>query len=210
MLKLIRLLARLELGIFLFCDRKRAQAEAAGMSSLAEALQLQAAQELGHHGQLRRLAGDERYGKLKWAKTYAKAIREQAGEQAVDPDWCPEGISRRYLSARVWFAGQRACDLDWPDAIALMCVGEAAAAAFYRVLGWLSPMPYRAVFRRIASDEQGHQSELAEVLREMVGESASRWLWRWRWRGVCAIAVVPVDLAQMWLRWGRRRFGDRH
>lgn len=205
--KLLWLLARLELGVFLFCDRKRAQAEAEGLTELAAALRRQAAQELGHHGQLRRLAGAESYKKLRWAKAYGETIRAPTGEpQAVDPDWCPEGISRRYLSARVWFAGQRACDLDWPDAIALMCVGEAAAAAFYRVLSWLVVSPYREAFRQIARDEQGHQGELAGVLGELGAQGR---LWPWRWRGWCAIAVVPVDLAQMWLRWGRRRFGDR-
>lgn len=210
---LIRLLARLEYGVFLFCDRKRADAEAAGYVDLAAALKLQAAQELGHHSQMRRLAGDFGYSSQpSWAKSYSALIH--SAERVPKPlsrqnDWTPEGISRRYVSTRIWFGGQRACDLDWENAIALMAVGEAAAAWFYRLLSWLAPALYREVFRSIADDEAKHQDGLHRALVSTAGEDAEALLWRWRWRGCLALTAVPFDFAVTGLRWVRRRFGDR-
>ena len=111
MVWMLTLLARLELGVFLFCDRKRAEAEAAGNTDLTEALRLHAAQELGHHGQLRRLLNAE-YTQLSWARQYALAVREKTLKDKKYSEgarvWGAEGISQRYLSTRVWFSGQRA------------------------------------------------------------------------------------------------------
>lgn len=207
----ISLLARLELGVFLFCDRKREEAAALGLDKLAQQLERHAAQELGHHIQLLELIGVAPSAKkFKWAKQYSSGIHSTYDpSKTVDSAWCPEGISRRYLSVRVWLRGQRACDLIWEDAIAFMCVGEQASEAFYSRMSKIVPSEYSATFERISQDEKTHQSQLYSSLKKISSIDSQQLLAKWRRRGYQALMFVPIDFAIAVMKWAWHRLIHR-
>lgn len=201
---LIKLLARLEYGVYIYCQHKQRQAESEGKTELAKALSLHAAQELGHHNILKSLI-DSEHKKTYAAKGYSAYVHGHPTNYQVSGDsfLAPEGISRRYLISRIAFEGGKAKELDWPNSLAMMAVGESLARKFYRALSAfvLTPSDYWPAFADIANDEADHCAQLIDHLTRAVSpEQVYELTEQWRKRAKKALLFLPLEPGYQLLR----------
>lgn len=192
---LVRLLVRLEYGVYLYCDAMRIKAAKEGAEDLAKLLEIQAAQELGHHNRLKALLGRGPTRKYS-AIEYSQHIHGDSPVIHGDSSMAPEGISRRYLVARIAFDGQCANELDWPNALAMMAVGESLARRFYKFIGDLVTCPddYWPEFKAIADDEGEHCADLIGFMGQHISHEDVLYLTqKWECKVRYAFAFIWLE-----------------
>jgi rubrerythrin len=145
--RFLRLLAKLEYGVSLFCSKLSAIAANEGHENLSTLLTTQAREEKHHGRMLASLAdGKERVTPLK----NAPGSWQDGHFENFD------GISKRYVSLRLLFGNRRADDYQWCDRLAFMCVLEEQTSAVYEILSEIGNEQLRAIAQQIKNDEIGH------------------------------------------------------
>lgn len=219
--KFLRLLAKVEFGISVFCKKLAATALAEGnKSNLAAQLESHAKQDEKHGKMLASLVdGNERFhhegtGRfISIVRPSGEELRSNAEIEAEgkDLEWDSvifpgerligifenfDGLSKRYLSMRLLFGNRSAFDYPWDDRLAFMCVLEQQAQHFYEHLAinqHASPA-LRAIASQIALDEVEHADYLKHSLFHYNGD-----IEKWRDRMWLASLGLIVD---MWKFYG--------
>ena len=191
----ITLLKRLEIGVFLFCWRTAIQAEVEDKSELAKILREQAESEY-HHAQTFCTFTDN---KFKWSvtKLFNNPDRSLSWGQVWDTSetFVADGLSRKYLSARIFFGDRYAKDFDWEDKLAFMAVLESYQACFYKKLLHFLPDSEIEPILTIYRQEAEHSATLVTALSEMVGMFvATDLMTKWKRRLYLALPFILLDL----------------
>jgi rubrerythrin len=191
------LLKRLEIGVFFFCWRLALKAEAENQAILARSLKKQAESEYHHAQLLSNLTGSKLL--MSASGLFDREDRSSFNWGSVDWDSSEEfradGLSRRYICARVLFGGQFAKDFDINNQLAFMAVLEELQAEFYAALLNLIHPNSERYLRAIATDEASHSDTLRELLS--FHPDAQQLIRKWRWRTAIAFLFVPLDLAYL-------------
>lgn len=153
--QLLRMLAKIEFGVSIFCRKLAVTAYQDKYPNLAELLINHAKDEENHGKMLASLAdGSDR-------PTLAKTGTFKPTGEFENFD----GISKRYYSLRWFFKDRHAFDHDWGDRLAFMQLLECETQAFYEVLSKSNcSEPLKAIASKIADDEQGHGNYLSSLL----------------------------------------------
>ncbi|MCC5618825.1 ferritin-like domain-containing protein [Nostoc sp. CHAB 5836] len=203
----IRLLAKLEYGVAIFCFKLAAIALEEHRYNLAKLLQEHARDEQRHGKMLSSLSGD----KIKlsetgqWIELYQnqelKVIKNTDEETKVLQGVYYsgqfenlDGISKRYLSLRILFQGKSAIDYPWEDRFAFMQILEEGTGKLYKALSKVaSTESLRAIASQIAQDEVNHQDYLWHASYDWYPD-----LIKWESRVGWAMWGLAVDLFKLW------------
>jgi hypothetical protein len=188
--KFLRLLAKIEFGVSIFCKKLAAAASVENKPNLAALLQSHAKEEEKHGKMLASLAdGNERFHH-EGSGRFISIVRPNGDELRRNQDleaqgkileWDSvnlpgerlqglfenfDGLSKRYLSLRLLFGNRSAFDYSWDDRLAFMCVLEQSAQQFYGHLAnsQRASEPLRAIASQIALDELDHADYLKSLL----------------------------------------------
>jgi hypothetical protein len=188
--RFLRLLAKIEFGIAIFCFKLQGQALAENRPNLATMLETHRKEENKHGKMLASLAdgcGDrvsltENSGRwIEVTRPSGETIVNRPDNTAIPKSvtWDSykfpgeqltglfenfDGISKRYISARLLFKNRAAFDYPWEDKLAFMYVLEEATAAFYQELTKCDDLALRAIASQIVSDEFNHANYLKLAL----------------------------------------------
>lgn len=180
----ISILKQLEIGVYFFCKRQAQLAEKEGLF-IAELLEEQAQAEYRHAQTLAMFEGTYLVTEDKLVTNWGIAW---GGDSSIRGD----GMSRNYLSARVFFLGIKASDFDWEDKLAFMCILEKFQSVFYWRFIRHVPLDCRYYFNYILEDEIKHSSILENILVESQGNKNK--LLIWHLRKYLALLFLPIDL----------------
>lgn len=195
----VRLLAKLEYGVSAALNNLARDAEKSNYPNLASMLRTHSAEELNHGRMLAtwcdgkssiRLKESGRW--LSWknstglelarfpeSKAGKKMVFNKGGEEYIGIFENLDGISRRYISLRIFLKGKKIIDLPWKDRLACMLALEAQTRALYVELSKSqAPQSLRAIFSKIASEEDSHSNYLESVLRDFApcpGQEVDKW-----------------------------------
>jgi hypothetical protein len=189
--RFLRVLAKIEFGVAIFCFKLQYQALAENLLNLATMLEMHGKEENKHGKMLASLADgcSDRIALTENSGRWIKITRP-SGETIVNrPDdntaipkcitWASykfpgeqltglfenfDGISKRYISARLLFGNLAASDYPWEDKIAFMYVLEEATASFYQELMKCDDSALSAIARQIITDEFNHANYLKLAL----------------------------------------------
>lgn len=190
--RFLRLLAKLEYGVSIFCNKLAQQASEERHFNLATSLEKHAQEEERHGKMLASLIdGNLRIRKTDKTGRWTKLIRLTTGENIAEPNpekdcqiqkivWDSykypgeklegyfesfDGLSRRYISLQLLLGGRKATDFDWSDRLAFMHCLEEGTREFYRVLSQEGKSePLRAIVSQIMDDEASHSEYLRYAL----------------------------------------------
>ncbi|MBO3459943.1 ferritin-like domain-containing protein [Aetokthonos hydrillicola Thurmond2011] len=116
------------------------------------------------------------------------------GEQLVGIFENFDGISQRYLSAKLLFDGKSADSFDWADKLAFMHVLEQETEQFYLALAKIeSGTPLGAIASQIVKDEQHHADYLKSTLTQF-STSPQQEIAKWQCKVRSCAPAVLVDL----------------
>ena len=207
--RFLRLLAKLEYGVGVFCLKLSEKARDEEYDNLATLLESHGKEEIKHGKMLASLCDGrqriEARGNIRWL-----SFRNDAGEElAQHPDPLTQGtpiqlehegeaiaasfenldgLSNRYFSLRLLFQGLDAASYSWSDRLAFMIVLESETKKFYHHLGQATrSVPLNAIALSISNDEENHAEYLRYALfyfshfpRDEIDKWASRLNWaRW-------------------------------
>lgn len=191
------LLKRLELGVFFFCWREAIAAIESGDTKLGGILYAQAESEFHHAQSFAALTG----GKLEisanglFDREYKEAFKWSQVEWDSSESFRADGISRKYLSARIFFKGQTANSFMWQDKLAFMAILETFQAHFYKKLLRFLPPHEATPLISICGEEEDHSLELRSVLTERAGIfSAADLMLKWKRQLYLGLLFTPIDL----------------
>lgn len=194
------LLKKLEVGVFFFCWRSHREAKTlpAYYGTLAETLKEQALSEYNHAQVFCQLTGS----KLNMSGAGLMSREEKAAFDWGCVNWDTsgesyqaDGMSTRYLSAKVFFGFRTANSYDWCDRLAFMYVLEEFQFLFYKQLLKFVPEEVQLELNRIAEDEESHAISIHGSLWCLVGPSRQEWLiFLWQIRKYLALACIPIDV----------------
>lgn len=175
--KFLKLLSKLEFGVYIFCKKLAEEAYSQNYENLANQLLLHAKDEK-KHANLIAIFNNTRI-KLKntgrWASFYSISTGEELApfpdidenegtkifyQNTIGKFQSFDGMSKRYLALRVLFNGKKASDLDWCDRIAFMHVLETGTSEFYKQLAMQTQGKLSAIASEISEDEIGHSEKL--------------------------------------------------
>ncbi|MBN3951929.1 MAG: hypothetical protein HWQ38_37885 [Nostoc sp. NMS7] len=194
------LLKKLEIGVFFFCWRCLRQAKnlPAYYGSLESVLKEQALSEYSHAQVFCQLTGS----KLNMSGAGLMSREEKAAFDWGCVNWDSsgesykaDGMSTRYLAAKVFFGFRTANSYDWRNRLAFMYVLEDFQFKFYQQLMRFVSEEVRKELVAIANDEETHAIQLKSLLWNIVGAKRQQQLvfW-WQMRLYLALICVPVDV----------------
>jgi hypothetical protein len=190
----IQLLKRLEIGVFFFCWRQSLLAESEEKHELAAILKKQAESEYHHAMTLASLSGDRLNLRVEDLFTLEDKGADLWGTVSCRQDkFQADGISRRYLAARVFFGGFHALHFNWADKLAYMHVLESFQSFFYQSLATASGIK---LLQNICEDETDHAENLLFALRTVAGNKSNWLVFKWQMRKFLALPVVMIDFAR--------------
>ncbi|HYX14760.1 MAG TPA: hypothetical protein VE944_10405 [Nostoc sp.] len=195
----LSLLKKLEIGVFFFCWRCYLEARSlpAYYGRLDENLKEQAVSEYNHAQVFCQLTGSKlnmsgaglmsREEKQAWEWSFVKWDSSNESYQV-------DGMSTRYLSARIFFGFRTANSYDWCDRLAFMCVLEDFQHCFYKQLAFFVPPEVQEKLLPIIEDELTHAINLHACLWLIAGvKRSSHLLLIWQIRKYLALICIPVD-----------------
>jgi hypothetical protein len=187
--KFLRLLAKIEFGVSIFCKKLAVAATEENKPNLAALLQSHAKEEEKHGKMLASLAdGNERFHH-EGSGRFISIVRPNGDELRRNQDleaqgkileWDSvnlpgerlqglfenfDGLSKRYLSLRLLLGNRSAFDYNWDDRLAFMYILEQHTLEFYGLLATShAHEPLRAIASLIALDELDHADYLKSLL----------------------------------------------
>jgi|SRR6478672_2938098 len=182
-------LAELELGFHAYCDKMACRAQVSGNEPLAAVLSRQAFEEKNHAKMLAGAIGQ----RMKVDSAWSGGYRVLSDGKAI-VYYHVAGISRRYWVAKIFFNGQKAEDLEWADALAMMATGERMGTRFYRCLYYCTPLPLSCIAYHISQDEENHCHRLVAELQKEAGVFAFFYLLKWRLRAYLVLVLLSLGL----------------
>jgi len=107
-----------------------------------------------------------------------------------------DGISDRYLSAKMLFGFKKASDYDWVDKIAFMKVLEEKTGEFYKEFSLqVKDKVLKSIIEKILEDENNHNCYLNSLAKEFNSD-----LEKWRFRIWFASFFLIWDIANEYIR----------
>ncbi|AUB37531.1 Ferritin-like superfamily [Nostoc flagelliforme CCNUN1] len=194
----LNLLKKLEVGVFFFCWRSHREAKnlPAYYGNLEAKLKDQALSEYSHAQVFCQLTGS----KLNMSGAGLMSREEKAAFNWGCVNWDSsesyqaDGMSTRYLSAKVFFWFRTANSYGWCDRLAFMHVLEEFQWLFYKQLLKLVSDEVRAKLAPIAEEELAHAAELQASLRLLATPKRQKSLvFQWQVRKYLALACLLVD-----------------
>ncbi|AUB36159.1 hypothetical protein COO91_02060 [Nostoc flagelliforme CCNUN1] len=195
----LSLLKKLEIGVFFFCWRSHREAKnlPAYYGYLEAKLKDQALSEYSHAQVFCQLTGS----KLNMSGAGLMSREEKTAFDWGCVNWDSsgesyqaDGMSTRYLSAKVFFCFRTANSYGWCDRLAFMHVLEEFQSLFYKQLLKFVPEELRAKLAPIAADELTHATELQTSLRLLATPKRQESLvFQWQVRKYLALTCLPVD-----------------
>ncbi|MBN3993837.1 MAG: ferritin-like domain-containing protein [Nostoc sp. NMS2] len=188
--KFLRLLAKIEFGVSIFCKKLAVAAVQENKLNLAALLQSHSKEEEKHGKMLASLAdGNERFHH-EGSGRFISIVRPTGEELRRNVDYEAEGkvlewdsvnlpgerlkgvfenfdgLSKRYCTLRLLFGNKSAFAYNWDDRLAFMYVLERQTLQFYEVLAnsQRAPEPLRVIASLIARDEVEHADYLKSLL----------------------------------------------
>jgi hypothetical protein len=208
----LRLLAEIEFGVAIFCFKLQEQARKQFLHNLATMLEAHGNEENKHGKMLAACAdGVERITRTEtghWLSiirpngeniakpsksnpSSGKAIAWDSikfpGERLLGVFKNFDGISKRYLSARIFFGNQSASDYPMCDKLAFMYILEEETTKFYRQMSEVEDERLKAIALQITGDEFNHANYLKLALANfdpMPEAAIDKWrdrLWWAKW-----------------------------
>ena len=192
--KFLRLLAKIEFGVSIFCKKLAVVAEQENKLNLAAQLKLHAKQEEKHGIMLLCLADGNRRFTLEGTGRFIELLRPNGEDLRCNVDLDAEGkivewdstifpgerlvgifenfeLSKRFCCLRLLFGNKSAFDYNWDDRLAFMFVLEQQTQQFYQLLAVNSTsIPLRIIASKIALDELNHTDYLKNVLFHYNGD----------------------------------------
>lgn len=204
--KFLKLLAKIEHGVAIFCFKLAAIARRESRHDLADSLESHANDEKRHGKMLSSLAGDKinltdngqftelyKDGVLVVSKPYSTPTIHLQGIHYSGSFENLDGLSLRYLSLRMLFKGKSAIDFPWEDRLAFMQVLEGVTQKFYAQLSQYSRVEsIRAIALKIAVDEITHADYLKYVCKEFRPDIL-KWEAQLNW-AILGLMVDVVDI----------------
>lgn len=215
----ITTIAKIEYGVAIFCRKLASQVEELGdnYSYLSQLLKCQANDEIKHGKMLSSLvekinlqANGQCLTKFRPAtqEYIISPPQVQSASNTVFIEWDSigfpgekiqaiyenfDGISKRYLSARLLFEGKSADSFDLIDQLAFMHVLEEETQKFYIILAELTQQTsLGAIASQIAADEKHHADYLKSKIDHFIPFSQN--IEKWRRKVMKAKWAVPIDL----------------
>ncbi|KYC42057.1 hypothetical protein WA1_18825 [Scytonema hofmannii PCC 7110] len=219
--RFLRLLAKLEFGVAIFCEKLSRMAHEEGYYNLSKMLAEHAKQEekhgrmlsslvdgcdrislngqTGHWFHLKRSNGQDilktrnnRDSKAEVATLSWDSVA-YPGERIEGEYEALDGISQRYFSLRLLFGGHKPADFSWADRLAFMHCLELRTKEFYEMLSTQSKLEtLRAISSQIAIDEKEHGDYLKYALTSFSELPASH-IEKWQFRLYCSLWGLLVD-----------------
>lgn len=197
------LLKKLEIGVFFFCWRSHREAktmpfhQARLYGDLADSLKEQALSEYAHAQVFCQLTGS----KLNMSGSGLISREEKAAFDWGCVNWDSsgesyqvDGMSSRYLSAKIFFGFRTANSYDWCDRLAFMYVLEEFQSDFYKHLLKFAAPEVQEKLVSIAQDEETHAINLQALLWYVAGvEKKDELIFWWQVRKYLALLCTPVD-----------------
>ena len=203
--KFIRNLAKIEYGNAIFCEKLADVALSENRTELASLLVKHGKEENKHGLMLASLADGQnhfsRTGTGRWVKilrsgenivknlittsSHPKVLQWESkkypGEQLTGTLESFDGMSYRYLSARLLFKNVAASDYSWKDQLAFMYVLEEEVSCLYQELMNTQDTSLSAIASLITEDEFNHANYLKVTLQRFT-ESPEEIINKWRGR----------------------------
>jgi hypothetical protein len=199
------LLKKLEIGVFFFCWRSHREVINLPTSygSLEDQLKQQAISEYSHAQVFCKLTGS----KLNMSGAGLISREEKAAFDWGCVDWDTsgesyqvDGMSTRYLSAKIFFGFRTANSYGWCDRLAFMYVLEEFQALFYKQLLRFVPPEVQEELLPIAEDELTHAINIHASLWYIAGVERQQWLiFLWQVRKYLALVFIPFDALFLYL-----------
>jgi hypothetical protein len=182
---ILRFLTKLEYGVSIFCYKLAVKARTQNKECLANCLMEHGNDELKHGKMLGCVSDGKNF--IKKNTDWGRWIPDLSKHENFD------GISRRYLSARLFFMNKKAIYYDWVDRLAFMYVLEKLTNSFYITLSATEiSEPLKAIAAQIAEDEQSHSDYLLEELKKIT-DKPQHYVKKWERRANFAIIGVVID-----------------
>jgi hypothetical protein len=195
----LSLLKKLEIGVFFFCWRCYLEARnlPSGYGRLDENLKEQALSEYSHAQIFCQLTGS----KLNMSGAGLMSREEKAAFDWGCVNWDSngesyqvDGMSTRYLSAKIFFGFRTANSYDWENRLAFMCVLEDFQHCFYKQLLRFVPSEVQEKLSPLSEDELTHAINLHASLWLISGVKRSSYLlFIWQIRKYLALICIPFD-----------------
>lgn len=191
--RLLRLLAKLEYGVAIFCFKLADKAKKEKHENLATLLKEHGDSEVKHGKMLASLADKgNRITLTEETGRWTSVTRISTGQQLARPNpeltaqgkeisWDSinfpgerlqgtfenfDGLSKRYLSLRLFFRNKSAYEYPWNDKLALMHILEQSTREFYQAISKQSnDTTIQAIATQIATDEDNHAHYLYQSLK---------------------------------------------
>lgn len=214
----LRLIAKLEYGVSIFCLKMSERAECEGHYNLANLLKKHSEEEKKHGIMLAALADGQKKLKLSGNGRWTTLKNLDTGEEIAQfPDMEEgtkiflkdknllgifqnlDGISQRYLSLKILFRGLRAEDFEWTDTLAFMAALETVTKRFYSKLAEVTEAPISTIAKQISEDESQHSEYLKIVLSQFTPlpeVEISKWRARIRW---ASLGLIVDAWRYLWL-----------
>jgi hypothetical protein len=224
---LIRLLAKLEFGVSIFLKKNVQQAEIDWKNGLALQLKKHSLEEKRHGDMLLALVDGNSRAKLEeQTGFFLSMIRESDNKELMknplkqnsktkkvtwESAYYPgdkltgnflnlDGLSKRYLSLRIFFGGKKAEDFDWENKLAYMIVLERVNTDFYKAISRVyKGSKFGAIATKILEEEDSHILYLSNCLASITHDPQFV-IDKWQGRLVCAYLGLTVDaIKSLWL-----------
>lgn len=214
----LRLLAKLEYGVSIFCLKMSERARNEEHFNLAKLLSQHSEQENKHGLMLASLAdgknkikpsGNGRWLTLKKVDTGEELARfpdKGEGTEVFLPNQKLlgvfqnlDGLSQRYLSLKILFLNKKAEDFEWTDTLAFMSALETITKRFYSRLAEVAEAPLSTIAQQISEDESQHSEYLKISLSQFAPlpeVEIDRWRARIRW---ASIGLIFDAWRYLWL-----------
>ncbi|MEH1780232.1 MAG: hypothetical protein V7L26_14140 [Nostoc sp.] len=195
----LSLLKRLEIGVFFYCWRRHLEARnlPGYYGRLDENLKEQALSEYNHAQVFCQLTGS----KLNMSGAGLMSREEKAAFDWGCVNWDSsgesyqvDGMSTRYLSAKIFFGFRTANSYNWENRLAFMCVLEDFQHCFYKQLLRFVTPEVQEKLAPIIQDELTHAINLHDSLWFISGvRRSSNLLLIWHTRKYLALICIPFD-----------------
>lgn len=190
---LMRMLAEVEFGVGLACERQAKRARADGKPGIAEHLHRHALDEFGHAGILYRELGEKPPVVINQSVQQGYDSEIDFGDGLLTPKKYG-GLAHRLAIFRAFFGGQSLSEMDWPNTLAAMAILETTAEAFYERLEEVAQGRLKEIAHQLRGDERHHASYLRRFLAGSLNHDYNRahlYLVAWNDRKTRAIAALP-------------------
>lgn len=196
----LKILAKLEYGVAIFCFKLSKEAEIHDYVNLAHLLKQHAIEERKHGKMLSSLSGKKFNfrGVGRWLSWKSLDTGIEVAEYPDDSEPGKQmiftksigifsnldGLSRRYYALKILFGSRTAASFSWIDRLAFMCALEAKTHIFYAMLSQIAPKSISAIALQISEDETQHSDYLKYALASFTPLSSveiDKWRSRINW-----------------------------